>query len=172
MAKSPYASGRAGSAAFTVEVLGLTEALKRWAAADPMFNKEIRKASTILIRELVVKVQSQAKNAPNPRQASEAAKGFQPRPDRIPVIVLRASTGFVSQSRPNRTRKHKVTRGDVFYGSEFGSDTLRQFPMRSPRFGGGSRGWWFWRTIEDNAETISKRYFDALDEITNKLSRM
>jgi hypothetical protein len=170
MAISKFLSGRAGGA--SIEVVGLTEFLKRASAADATFNKEIRKASVELIGQVVTEVQTHATYAPNRRQAIESAKGFRARPDRIPVIKLNGSSGFVSQTRPNRKRKTKVTRGDVFYGVEFGSDRLKQFPDRTPKLGGGNKGSFFWPTIEAMAPTINKKYLAALDRITQKLERL
>lgn len=172
MAVSPFATGRAGSAGVQIEIEGLYGALQKWAAADPMFNKEIRVASVQLMNDLLPKIVSAAGKAENPRQALEAARGFRARPDRIPILRLNAETGFVSKSRPNRKRKRKVTRGDVFFGSEFGSNRLKQFPKRSPKFGGGNRGYWFWPTIEENAEDVNKRYLAAIDRITRNLAEM
>jgi hypothetical protein len=137
-----------------------------------MFNKEIRAASVQLIGQVVTEVQSHATYAKNPRQAIESAKGFRARPDRVPVIRLNGSANFVTQSRPNRRRKRKVTRGDVFFGSEFGSDRLKQFPGRSPKLGNGNEGYWFWPTIEGMSSTINSEYKKALDRITANLTRM
>lgn len=172
MAITPFASGRAGSAQIDIQINGLYPMLKKWSAADPMFNKEIRSASIELINEVVSQAQVSASYSPNPRQATEAAKGLRPRPDRIPIVRLSSSSAFVSTTRPNRKRKKKVTRGDVFFGSEFGSSNFTQFPARSPRLGGGNRGYWFWPTIEAMAPTINRKYFQALDRITNRLEKM
>lgn len=172
MAISKLLSGRAGSASVQIDIEGLYPALARWAKADPMFNKEIRAASVQLIGQVVTEVQSHASYAPNPRQAMESAKGFRARPDRVPVIRLAGSAAFVSQSRPNRRRKRKVTRGDVFFGSEFGSDRLRQFPRRSPKLGAGNKGYYFWPTIEAMSPKINAEYRKALDRITANLTRL
>jgi hypothetical protein len=172
VAISKLLSGRAGNASVQIEIEGLYPALARWAKADPMFNKEIRAASVKLIGQVVTEVQSHATYAKNPRQAIESAKGFRARPDRVPVIRLNGSANFVSQSRPNRRRKRKVTRGDVFFGSEFGSDRLKQFPGRSPKLGNGNEGYWFWPTIEGMSSTINSEYRKALDRITANLTRM
>ncbi len=172
MAVSPFASGRAGNAQFEIEIYGLFPTLNKWAKADPMFNKEIRTSSIELINEVVAEVKKAAATAPNPRQATEAAKGFRARPDRIPIVRLDAGSNFVSTTRPNRKRKTKVTRGDVFFGSEFGSKNFRQFPQRSEAFGAGNRGYYFWPTIERMAPDIRQRYLEALDRITANLARM
>lgn len=172
MAVSQYASGRAGSAQIEIQIQGLYPSLKKWAAADPMFNKEIRTSSVQLINEIVTEVKTSATYAPNPRQATEAAKGFRARPDRIPVIRLNGSSTFVSKTRPSPRRKKPVTRGDVFFGSEFGSNRLKQFPPRSAPLGGGNQGYWFWPTIEAMAPTVRKKYLEALDRITANISRL
>jgi hypothetical protein len=169
MAKSDFASGRAGYAQIEIKVVGLYPALQRWAKSDPMFNKEIRAASVQLIGKVVTKAQSTATTAPNRRQAIESARGLRARPDRVPIVKLSGSSNFVSNSRPNRRRSKNVTRGDVFFGSEFGSDRFRQFPARSPKFGAGNRGYWFWPTIEEMSEDIRNEYLRALDRILYKL---
>lgn len=172
MAISKLLSGRAGSASVQIDIVGLYPALARWAKQDPMFNQEIRAASVQLIGKVVTEVQSHATYADNPRQAIEAARGFRARPDRVPVIRLNGSSPFVSQSRPNRKRNRKVTRGDVFFGSEFGSDRLKQFPKRSPKLGAGNQGYYFWPTIEAMSPTINAEYRKALDRITANLTRL
>lgn len=172
MAVTPFASGRAGSASITIEIEGLYGALKKWSAADPMFNKEIRIASVQLMNNLLPKINSAASKSINPKQAVEVAKGIRARPDRIPVLRVNLESNFVSTTRPNRKRKTKVRRGDVFYGSEFGSNRLKQFPPRSDKFGSGNKGYWFWPTIEENAEATNKAYIAALDRITQNLERL
>jgi hypothetical protein len=172
MAISESLTGRAGGAAFAIEVVGLQEFLRRGAAADPMFNKEVRKASIDLVGKVVVEVRAHATYAPNPRQAIQSAQGLRALSDRIPTIKLRSSSEFISKSRPSKKRKKPVTRGDVFFGSEFGSDRYRQFPARTPKLGAGNRGNFFWPTIEAMAPTINREYLAALDRITNKLERL
>jgi hypothetical protein len=172
MAKTPFASGRAGDASVEIQVIGLYPFLKRAAAADPMFNKEIRASSIILANSIVTEARSHASYAPNPRQAIQSAMGLRSFSDRVPAIRLRGSSEFVSKSRPNKNRKKKVTRGDVFFGSEFGSSKLRQFPRRSAPFGGGNRGYFFWSTVEAMAPKINDEYKKALDRLTKKLERM
>jgi hypothetical protein len=170
MAQSKFLSGRAGSA--SIEVVGLNEFLKRAAAADPMFNKAIREASLEIAKKVVPEIRAHASYSPNPRQAIQSAMGFRAISDRVPAIRLTGSTLFVSKSRPNSKRKKKVTRGDVFYGSEFGATKLPQFPRRTPKFGGGNRGHYVWPTIEAMAPSINAEYRKALESITRKLERL
>jgi hypothetical protein len=172
MAVSEFLSGRAGGAAFSVEIIGLNEFLRRGAAADPMFNKEVRKASVELVGKVVVEVRAHATYAPNPRQAIQSAQGLRALSDRIPTIKLRSSSEFISKSRPSKKRKKPVTRGDVFFGSEFGSHRFKQFPRRTPKLGAGNQGNFFWPTVEAMAPTINREYLAALDRITRKLEQI
>lgn len=172
MAISEFLSGRAGGASLSIEIIGLNEFLKRASAQDPMFNKELRKASVELVGKVVVEVRAHATYAPNPRQAIQSAQGFRAVSDRIPTIKLRSSSEFVSKSRPSKKRRKPVTRGDVFFGSEFGSDRFKQFPDRTPKLGSGNQGNFFWPTIEAMAPTINSEYKAALDRITRNLERL
>ena len=170
MAKSEFLFGRAGGA--SVEVVGLYEFLRRASAADPMFNKEIRSASMEIAKKVVPEIRAHASYSPNPRQAVQSAMGFRAISDRVPAIRLRGSSLFVSKSRPNSRRKKKVTRGDVFFGSEFGATKLPQFPPRTAKFGAGNRGHYVWPTLEAMAPTINAEYRKTLDRITKKLERL
>jgi len=170
MAKSEFLFGRAGGA--SIEVVGLSEFLRRASAADSMFNKEIRTASIAIAQKVVPEIRAQASYSPNPRQAIQSAMGFRAFSDRVPAIRLRGSSLFVSKSRPNSKRKKKVTRGDVFYGSEFGASRLPQFPPRTAKFGGGNKGHYVWPTIEAMAPTISAEYMATLNRITKKLEKL
>jgi hypothetical protein len=170
MALSKFATGRAGGA--SVEVVGLFEFLRRASAADSMFNQEIRSASIVLAKVIVTEVRAHASYAPYRRQAIQSAMGLRAFSDRVPAIKLRGSSEFVSKSRPSKKRKRPVTRGDVFYGAEFGSDRLRQFPDRSPKLGNGNQGYFFWPTVEAMAPKINQEYLKSLDRLTKKLERM
>ena len=124
------------------------------------------------VGKVVVEVRAHATYSPNPRQAIQAAQGFRAVSDRIPTIKLRSSSEFISKSRPSKKRRKPVTRGDVFFGSEFGSDRFRQFPPRTPKLGSGNQGYFFWPTIEAMAPTINREYIAALDRITRNLERL
>jgi hypothetical protein len=172
MAKTPFISGRAGSASVQIQVEGLYPFLKRAAAADPMFNKELRAASVEIAKKVVPEIRSHASYSPNRRQAIQSAMGFRAFSDRVPAIRLRGSSEFISKSRPNRTRRKKVTRGDVFFGSEFGASRLPQFPPRTAPFGGGNRGTYVWPTIEAMGPTIYAEYEKSIDRITRRLQSL
>jgi hypothetical protein len=94
--------------------------LRDAAKADERFNTEMRKAAQQVAENLNEKAKAEAATVTRSRQATEVMKGMRARRDRIPTIKLSETSAFVSKSNPNRKRKRKVTRGDVFFGAEFG----------------------------------------------------
>lgn len=70
------------------------------------------------------------------------------------------SYGFASQkfSGGGTTR-------DLWGGLEFGSNTKKQFPVWSGRYGRGSRGWWIYPTLREIQPEIIKRWEYGFDKI-------
>jgi hypothetical protein len=89
------------------------------------------------------------------------------RRDRLPTIKLSEKSAFVSKSNPNRKRKVKVTRGDVFFGAEFGGQArprTQQFLRHR-----GRSGYFFWQTVRKEKGNIANEYLDAIQKVLNTL---
>jgi hypothetical protein len=117
---------------------------------------------------LVVAAKLEAGSVSRSSQASEVMKGMRAKSDRIPTVRLSEKTGFVSKSRPNRIRKRKVTRGDVFFGAEFGGGarpTTQQFLRHR-----GRSGYFFWPTVRNKKNEIATEYLNAIDRVLNFLA--
>ena len=152
-----------------VVIQGLAEFLRKAAKADERFNKEMRIAAQQVAENLVVKARTEAGSITRSRQATEVMKGMRARRDRIPTVKLSEKSGFVSQSRPNRKRKRKVTRGDVFFGAEFGgarNKNTQQFLRHR-----GKAGYFFWPTVRKEKTAIAKEYLDAIQKVLDDLER-
>jgi len=96
-------------------------------------------------------------------------KGMRARRDRIPTIKLSEKSAFVSKSNPNRKRKRKVTRGDVFFGAEFGgarNKNTQQFLRHR-----GKAGYFFWPTVRKEKTAIAKEYLDAIEKVLASLRK-
>lgn len=164
--------GRAGQVTITtgndaVEIIGIAQFLRDASKADERFNKEMRIASQDVARNLVDKAKDEAKTVTRSRQATEVMKGMKAQYDRIPSVALSSKSGFVSKSYPNRKRKRKVTRGDVFFGAEFGGGarpTTRQFLRHR-----GRSGYFFWQTVRKEKDNIAREYLDAIQKVLNTL---
>lgn len=162
--------GRAGQAAIannTVIVKDLFETLNKFQKASPVFNKEMRKVAYAIAKDLSGQVRIEAGTVSRATQAIQVAKGLRASNDRIPTIKLRSNESFVSKSRPNSKRKTKVTRGDVFFGAEFGGGarpTTKQFLRHR-----GQSGYFFWPTVRKRKNEIAKEYLEGLDRVVKDL---
>ena len=189
-------AGRAGTYSASdainapVQIEGIADFLRDLAKTYPDFNKEARIASQGVAELLVVAATFEAASVTRNRQALEVMKGLRAQRDRIPTIKLQEKSGFVSKSKPNRTRKTKVTRGDVFFGAEFGGGkfgssnrTVAGAKSRAgtemPRKGGGrttqflrhrgKTGYFFWPAVRKNKDNIAKEYLNAIDRVLDNL---
>ena len=164
--------GRAGQATITggndaIQIKGIYEFLRDASKADPRFDKEMRIAAQKVADNLVIKAKMEAGSITRNRQATEVMKGMRARRDRIPTIKLDEKSGFVSASNPNRKRKRKVTRGDVFFGAEFGGQArprTQQFLRHR-----GRSAYFFWPTVRKEKENSAKEYLNAIQTVLNTL---
>lgn len=111
--------GRAGSVNITsgnnaIEVQGLYQFLRDASKKDKRFDAEARIAAGKVAEMLLVKAKAEAATVTRDRQATEVMKGMKVGKDRVPKLYLASTSAFVSTTNPNRNRKRKVTRGDVF----------------------------------------------------------
>lgn len=165
--------GRAGKVSITpgnapTKIEGLAEFLREAQQFDPRFNKEMRKASGEVAKVLLDAAKVEAGSITRNRQAVEVMKGMRVASDRIPTIKLSGSSGFVSKSRPNRYRAKKVTRGDVFFGAEFGGGarpSTRQFLRHR-----GTAGYFFWPTVRKNKARIADEFNSAIGRVLKTLA--
>ena len=171
------ALGRAGAVSIApsrttndpVVIEGLGAFLRKASQELPEFNNKMRIAAQQVAENLVVKARVEAGSITRSRQATEVMKGMRARRDRIPTIKLSEKSGFVSQSRPNRKRNRKVTRGDVFVGAEFGgarNKNTQQFLRHR-----GKAGYFFWPTVRKEKTAIAKEYLDAIDKVLVSLRK-
>jgi hypothetical protein len=166
------AFGRAGQVSITagnngVEVKGIYEFLRDASRADKRFDVESRIAAGKVAENLLVKARAEAGSVTRNRQALEVMKGMRVGKDRIPKVYLATKSGFVSVSNPNRKRKRKVTRGDVFFGAEFGGGArprTKQFLRHR-----GKTAYFFWPTVRKEKENIAREYLDAIQRVINTL---
>jgi hypothetical protein len=176
------AIGRAGRVGFTpagnssVEIVGITQFIRDLAKSDQRFKKEANKASTAVANLLVVAAKFEAASVTRSRQATEVMKGMRARTfNSLPAAVLSEKSAFQSSSRKftsarsdnGRRVRRKVTRGDVFFGAEFGgarNKNTKQFLRHR-----GKSGYFFWPTVRKHKKDIAKEYLDAIDRVYKTL---
>ena len=151
----------------TVVVKDLFETLRKFEQASSLFKKEMRKVALTIAKDLQNQVRVEAGTVSRSRQAIQVARGLRAVNENIPTIKLRSSEQFISKSRPNSRRKKPVTRGDVFFGAEFGGGatrTTRQFLRHR-----GQSGYFFWPTVRKRKNEIAKEYLEGIDRVVKKL---
>ena len=144
----------------------MTDLLNDLQKIEPNFNKEMRKAGQAVAQLLVNEAVKEAASVTRARQALEVMKGMRAQRDRLPTIKLNHKSGFVSRSRPNRDRKVKVTRGDVFFGAEFGGGARKntdQFLRHR-----GRSGYFFWPTVRKEKQNIAAEYLNAIRTVMKR----
>ena len=191
--------GRAGQVTVTggnqpIEIVGIANFLRDAAKADDRFNTEMRKAAQNVAQNLVDKAKVEAGTVARSSQATEVMKGMKVGKDRVPKLYLASTSAFVSTTNPNRNRKRKVTRGDVFFGAEFGGGKFGKGMKTSAgarsvnkkgqsrdgyRKGGGytsqflrhrgRAGYFFWPTVRKEKDNIAREYLDAIQRVLNTL---
>jgi hypothetical protein len=176
------AFGRAGQVSITggnqpIEILGIAEFLRDASRADANFNNEMRKAAEKVAQNLLDKAKAEAGTVTRSRQAVEVMKGMSASRDRIPTIKLKENSPFQSKSnkftssyniKTKRRVKRKVTRGDVFFGAEFGGGATprtKQFLRHR-----GRSGYFFWPTVRKEKQNIANEYLEAIDRVLAKLA--
>jgi len=176
------AFGRAGQVSITagndsVQIIGIAKFLRDDSKAYPDFNNEMRKAAEQVAQNLLDKAKAEAGTVTRSRQAVEVMKGMSASRDRIPTIKLKENSPFQSKSskfsssyniKTKRRVKRKVTRGDVFFGAEFGGGsrpTTKQFLRHR-----GRSGYFFWPTVRKEKQNIANEYLNAIDRVLAKLS--
>ena len=151
----------------TVIVKDLFETLRKFEQASSLFKKEMRKVALVIAKDLQGQVRIEAGSVSRSRQAIQVARGLRAVNENIPTIKLRSSEQFISKSRPNSRRKKPVTRGDVFFGAEFGGGatrTTRQFLRHR-----GQSGYFFWPTVRKRKNEIAKEYLEGIDKVVKQL---
>ena len=183
-----------------VQILGITEYLRKEAKANPLFNKYLRIAAQDVAELLVVAAKFEAASVTRNRQAMEVMKGMRAQRDRVPTIKLQENSAFQSKSRKfsssysiksHRRVKRKVTRGDVFFGAEYGggsygsgnltvagaksragTEMFRKGGGRTTQFlrHRGKSGYFFWPTVRKHKADIADAYLGAIQKVLDQLA--
>lgn len=70
-----------------------------------------------------------------------------------------------------------ATFSQLLFGTEFGANRAflrnggRAFPARSPRAGRGSRGYWIFPTAAKLQPTITRRWYQAVDDVLDRWTK-
>ena len=137
-------------------IANLNQALRALNGISKELSAELRDASTRIVDQVLPAARSKASG----RLAQKVAASIKPKRDRIPAITAGGRTPITLSGR-------SVPAGDVFFGSEFGSNA-------SPQFGKphlGRTGYFLYPAVRDLSGFITDEYLDALDDVLTKAAR-
>jgi len=146
-----------------IEIIGIAKFLRDSSRANQNFDKEMKKASRQVAASLILKAKDEAATATRSRQAIQVMRGMRARSIITPTVSLSHNSPFISKSNPNKNRKRPVTRGDVFFGAEFGGGATprtKQFLRHR-----GRKGYFFWPTVRKEKDNIAKEYLEAIERV-------
>lgn len=118
-------------------------------------NDELRDASKRLAELMAGRARAAARA--DSRQAALMAATVRAARDRVPVVQVGGT---------RRVGRNRVSAFKMLFGSEFGSNRLKQFrPHR------GRKGYWFFPLVESQQALISKQWNRAADAVLVKFSK-
>lgn len=148
-------ANRAKPISVTVRITGVRETLKAFREMPKEATAELRDASSTIAAFMAVAARARG-TASSPRSAL-VAQTVRTQRDRVPVVVVGGSARLGSRQAPAWR---------LLFGDEFGASTYRQFrPHR------GTKGYWFFSSIEGQESRIDEKWNAAVDRIIAKWVR-
>lgn len=90
------------------------------------------------------------------KQAALVATTVKARRDKTPVVVAGGA---------KRLGRNKAPAGKLLFGSEFGSNRLKQYKKHI-----GTGSYWFFKSVQDNQPEIEKQWLEAAEQIIKKFN--
>lgn len=115
--------------------------------------------------ELKVKAKEIATELAKSARASGIAEGSQAALVATTVKAMKDRVPVIQAGGTKKLGRNKKPAYKLLFGSEFGSDRLEQY---KPHIGQDS--YWFFKTVEDEQATVSRKWLEAADEVIRKFS--
>lgn len=143
-------AGEKRTLTITIRISGLRETVRAFRKWPDDAITEIRAASLSIAGFVATKIRGAARLNP---QSALIAPTVRAMKDRLPVIVAGGN---------RRVGSNRVPVYKVLFGAEFGAVTLAQFRAFN------SGGYFFFVTVDREADYIQREYLGAVDEINRK----
>lgn len=131
---------------------------------------QARQVTGNLVDFVVNEIKSAARSHPRPKQASKIADGI-----RISKssVVGEFGIGFASQrfsgGATTQLREGRTPTNGILAGVEFGSNKIKHFLARTPKFGkGGNEGYFIWNTMRRVQPDIVRKWEDSFSKVVEK----
>ena len=135
-----------------IQIDGADQLLRAFRELPKDATEELR-VKSLEISQWMAKQATSAGRAEG-RQAALVAGTVKARRDRVPVVIAGGA---------KRLGRNKAPAGKLLFGSEFGSNRLKQYKRH---IGRGS--YWFFKSVEDNQADIEKKWLEAAVEIIER----
>jgi hypothetical protein len=138
----------------------LKKLLGTFSRMDDIAKNDMKKIANDLAERAAKFVTAYAYNAPNPAQADAIMKSLKiNRSDKAPNFTMGGN---------KRVTRSGAKAGTLIFGTEFGSDSYKQFPPRSRRKGRGNRGWFIFIALERFQPVIVREWLQGYEKIANE----
>ena len=133
-------------------------------------KEQARSVTGTLVDFVVGEIKSAAKSHPRPRQASRIADGIKISKS---SVIGEFGIGFASQKfsggATTQLREGRPATNAILAGVEFGSDRIKHFLPRTPKFGAkGNEGYFIWPTMRKVQPDIIKKWESGFNEVVSK----
>lgn len=127
--------------------------LRSFSKMDEVAKSGMKEIAADIANKTAQAVRQAASSAPNPRQALAVISSLE--------VVATSKDPSLKIIRKNVVTASGARSGQIFVGSEFGSNKFKQFPKRSARFGKGNEGYYLYKTLRDKQPTILAQWLDG-----------
>jgi hypothetical protein len=127
--------------------------LRSFSKMDDIAKEDIKKVAANIASKNAQEILREANSAPNPRQAQAVVSTIE--------VVASSKDPSIKMIRKNVATSSGARSGEIFVGSEFGSNQFRQFPPRSPRTGRGNEGYYLYKTLKRRQPQVLAEWLDS-----------
>lgn len=133
-------------------------------------KEQARSVTGTLVDFVVGEIKTAAKSYPRPKQASRIAEGIKISKS---SVIGEFGIGFASQrfsgGATTQLREGRPATNAILAGVEFGSDKIKHFLPRTPKFGAkGNEGYFIWPTMRKVQPDIIKKWESGFNEVVSK----
>jgi hypothetical protein len=108
---------------------------------DQIAKEDMKQIATDIARKNAQAIIQAANSAPNPKQAQAVVTSIE--------VVSSSKDPSLKMIRRNVVTSSGARSGELFPGSEFGSNNFKQFPKRSPSLAKGNEGYFLYKTLKE-----------------------
>lgn len=131
---------------------------------------EAKEATSTLVEYAVKEIQEAASSHPRPKQAQRIAQGVRiSKSSRIGEFSLGFAGQKFSGGATTQLNQDRGSGPGILAGVEFGSNKIKHFQSRTPKFGPrGNKGYFIWNTLRRIQPDIIRQWEDSFAKIYKK----